>query len=375
MKTIRYDPILRFFVIILGVVVISIVLKELQHIFIPLFIAYLLFFLFEPLNKFIEQYGIPSWMTTIVDIIIISGFLWGVSRIIIVSFSEFGNELPMYESKLNHIISNFSISLGIKDKFFTEFNISQYLKNLNYGSIAGGFFTSTLSVFSAGFFVLFFFIFVRSGYQNFIEVIKRRYVQMKMKTDLDSLKKANKNRNLISDEDTILEFKKRESNEVENTFKDIIEQIQQYISIKALISLVDGIMFATVLGIFGVDFLVVWAVLAFLLNFIPNIGPSIAVLLASLMALVQFGSFGEALLVAAILVAIQNLIGNIIEPKVLGNRLGINPMVILLSLLIWGYIWGIVGMFLAIPITAVIKIIMTRSNSENLHFLSNLMGN
>ena len=198
---------------------------------------------------------------------------------------------------------------------------------------------------------------------------------MKMKTDLGNLKKTNKNGNSINDEDKILEFKKRESNEVENTFKDIIEQIQRYISIKALISLVDGIMFATVLGIFGVDFLVVWAVLAFLFNFIPNIGPSIAVLLASLMTLVQFGSFGEALLVAAILVAIQNLIGNIIEPKVLGNRLGINPMVILLSLLVWGYIWGIVGMFLAIPITAVMKIIMTRSNSENLHFLSNLMGN
>jgi predicted PurR-regulated permease PerM len=71
---------------------------------------------------------------------------------------------------------------------------------------------------------------------------------------------------------------------------------------------------------------------------------------------------------------VQNIIGNILEPKILGNRLGLNPLIILLSLLVWGYIWGIAGMFLSVPLTAVIKIIISNSSSNNLQFLSDLMG-
>ncbi len=93
------------------------------------------------------------------------------------------------------------------------------------------------------------------------------------------------------------------------------------------------------------------------------------------MTLVQFESFGYTLIVAAIIISVQNIIGNIIEPKIMGERLGLNPLVILISLLIWGYIWGIVGMFLSVPLTAIIKIIFSRSHSETLTFISDLMGN
>jgi len=94
-----------------------------------------------------------------------------------------------------------------------------------------------------------------------------------------------------------------------------------------------------------------------------------------LMSIIQYGSFSRALIIAAVLIVVQNIIGNILEPKIYGNRLGLNPLVILISLLMWGYLWGIVGMFLSVPLTAVLKIIISNSNSKNMRFISNLMSN
>ncbi|MGE5500055.1 MAG: AI-2E family transporter, partial [Syntrophothermus sp.] len=135
-----------------------------------------------------------------------------------------------------------------------------------------------------------------------------------------------------------------------------------------------GVVTGIILFIFKVDFVVAWAVLTFLLNFIPNIGSLIAVVLPVLVSLVQFGSPGLALLIAVILIVVHNIFGNIIEPRIFGHRLGLNPLVILLSLLLWGYIWGIVGALLSVPLTAVVKIIISRSDSPNLQFISDLMS-
>ena len=92
------------------------------------------------------------------------------------------------------------------------------------------------------------------------------------------------------------------------------------------------------------------------------------------MALVQFESVPYALIIAAIIVVLQNIIGNLIEPKIFGDKLGLNPLVILLSLLLWGYVWGIVGILLSVPLTAIIKIIISRSDSPNLKLLNDLMS-
>ena len=161
---------------------------------------------------------------------------------------------------------------------------------------------------------------------------------------------------------------------VEKTFKDITEQIQRYIATKFLISLITGLLVGLILWIFNIDFIIVWAVMAFFLNFIPNIGSIIAIILPTVMTLIQYESIGYTLLVGGIITIVQNIIGNIIEPKIMGDKLGLNPLIILLSLLVWGYIWGIAGMFLSVPLTAVVKIIISNSNSNNLQFLSDLMG-
>lgn len=377
MKKYFDDPVIKFFVSIIGLAVIFIVLRELHHIFIPFVISYFLFFIFEPLNKFLNKKKIPSVLTIFIDLFIMILIIWGISRIVIESFSRFADQINVYEQKLNSIVSNTAISIGIEDPFFTEFSLIGIIDDLDYGGILGSFFTSTLTIFSTTFFVLFFFIFISIGHKNLYEVVKGRFVDRKVKGSLKKIKKQIKKHEVEINEstDTLEDLKINRGTQIEKTFKDITSQVQRYIATKFLLSLLTGLLAGFILWLFGVDFFIVWGVFAFLLNFIPNIGSAIAVILPAVMTLVQYESLGYALLVTAILIVIQTIIGNGLEPKILGDRLGLNPLVILLSLLLWGYIWGIVGMFLSVPLTAVAKIIMSNSHSENLNFISDLMGN
>lgn len=371
------DPVIKFFISVVGLVVIFIVLRELQHIFIPFVIAIFLFFVFEPLNKILLNRKIPSGLTIVVDLVIMIGIIWGISRIVIDAFSRFGQEITVYEQKLNSIISETASSLGITDPFLTDFNLSGIFETLDYGGIAGTFFSSTLSIFSTTFFVLFFFIFISVGYKKLYEVIKNRFVERQVKGSLKKIRKEMKQDGSLESENmnTLDNLRVAREEKIEQTFRDITEQVQRYITTKFLLSLLTGVLAGFILWLFGVDFFIVWAVFTLLLNFIPNIGSAIAVILPALMTLVQYESLGYALLVTAILITVQTIIGNGLEPKIFGDRLGLNPLVILLSLLLWGYIWGIVGMFLSVPLTAIAKIVMSNSSSENVTFLSDLMGN
>jgi predicted PurR-regulated permease PerM len=128
------------------------------------------------------------------------------------------------------------------------------------------------------------------------------------------------------------------------------------------------------LYLFGIDFAIIWGLFVFLFNFIPSIGSAIALVLPVVMTLLQYESITYALLIALILAAIQTLFFNIIETNLIGKRLNLNPLLILMSVLIWGYIWGIVGMLLSVPLTAIIKIIISNSESENMKFISDLMS-
>lgn len=374
MKKSFIDPTIKFFIIIIGLVVLFGVLKELQFIIVPLIIAYLLVFVFEPLNVFLTKKKIPQSVATLIDILIIIAFFWALSTFIIDSFSRLGEELPLYQQKLDKIVRTTANSFGIEDPFFTEFNIAQILSDLDYGGIASGLFSSTISIFSAGFFVLFFFIFVSSSHKHIIAAIKDRYIKSQARISKKTLKKKVDDPEELNNKDRLEMIKNERERRVEKTFKDITEQIQRYIATKFLISLLTGTLVGIVLWIFGVDFLIVWAVMAFFLNFIPNIGSILAVVLPTVMTLIQYESVGYTLLVGGIIALVQNLIGNLLEPKIMGDKLGLNPLIILLSLLVWGYIWGIAGMFLSVPLTAVVKIIISNSNSPNLQFLSDLMG-
>lgn len=133
--------------------------------------------------------------------------------------------------------------------------------------------------------------------------------------------------------------------------------IRSYIGIKVITSAATGILSYIVLRVVGVDFASFWAVLIFLLNFIPTIGSIIATAFPSILTLVQFDTLGPFIVTASLLTGLQFCVGSLLEPKLMGNRLNLSPIVILLSLGLWGSIWGIPGMFLCVPFTVIIMIV------------------
>lgn len=139
----------------------------------------------------------------------------------------------------------------------------------------------------------------------------------------------------------------------------IRSDIRSYIGIKVLTSAATGLLSYVVLNLVGVDFASFWAVLIFFLNFIPTVGSIIATAFPSILALVQFDTLGPFIITASVLSALQFSIGSLLEPRLMGNRLNLSPIVILLSLGLWGSIWGIPGMFLCVPITVIIVIIFS----------------
>ncbi len=142
--------------------------------------------------------------------------------------------------------------------------------------------------------------------------------------------------------------------------RKVDQSVHSFVSIKTSLCLLSGVVSYLVLIIIGVDFAFLWAFLIFLFNFIPIIGAFIGVVFPSLIALVQFGTILEPVLVISFLSGIQLVVGNILEPKVLGTKLNLSPLVVVLSLTFWGSLWGIAGMFLCVPITVIMMIVFNQ---------------
>ncbi len=140
------------------------------------------------------------------------------------------------------------------------------------------------------------------------------------------------------------------------------KSIRHYLSIKTITSLLTGVLIWIGLLIIGVDYAIIWGLIAFLFNYIPNIGSIIAAIPAVLFVLVQLG-LGGVLWTSVIFVTVNMIIGNAVEPKMMGRGMGLSTFVVFLSLIFWGYILGAVGMFLSVPLTMAIKIMLEQSQS------------
>ena len=156
-----------------------------------------------------------------------------------------------------------------------------------------------------------------------------------------------------------------------NYLGQISKDIQRYLHIKTAVSLVTGALAWLMTMAFGLEFPLLWGVLAFVLNYIPSIGSLIAAIPPCLLALWQLGMV-PATLIAVGYLSINMALGNVIEPMLLGRRFGLSTLVVVLSALFWGWVWGPVGMFVAIPLTMLIKVIL--DNSGGLRWISVAMG-
>jgi AI-2 transport protein TqsA len=141
-------------------------------------------------------------------------------------------------------------------------------------------------------------------------------------------------------------------------YADIDRQIRQYVTTKVVLSVATGGLVWLSLHLIGMPLAGVFGLLAFLLNFIPSIGSIISTLLPIPVAVASFETVGPVVLVILIPGAIQMIIGNGIEPKLMGEGLNLHPVTVLLTLSFWGMLWGVMGMLLAVPMTAVIRIVL-----------------
>lgn len=149
------------------------------------------------------------------------------------------------------------------------------------------------------------------------------------------------------------------------------EQVQRYLVIKTGVSILTGVLAGLGVWLVGLDFPLLWALVAFLFNYVPNLGSIIAAIPPVLLALVQLG-VGQALVIALIYAVINIVLGNLIEPQLQGRRLGLSPLVVFLSLVFWGWVWGPVGMVLSVPLTVVVRIVL--ENSEKLQWVAVLLA-
>jgi AI-2 transport protein TqsA len=144
--------------------------------------------------------------------------------------------------------------------------------------------------------------------------------------------------------------------DTEDTLNVVAYRLRRYLLTRTVLGLLTALLYVLWLWIFGVDLLLVWFLLTFLLNYIPTIGSLISGGLAIIYAYVQ-KDFGSATLVAAGLLAIEQIMGNYIDPRVQGRQVSVSPLIILFVLLLWGWIWGVAGALLAVPITIAVIII------------------
>jgi len=154
-------------------------------------------------------------------------------------------------------------------------------------------------------------------------------------------------------------------------FRQIARHVERYLALKTWISLATGAGVGIWVAALDLDFALLWALLAFLLNFIPNFGSILAAIPAVVLGLLQFGP-GRALLVAAGYLLVNMVMGNIIEPRLMGRTMGLSTLVVMLSLLVWGWLFGPVGLFLAVPLTMALKIVL--EEREETRWLAILMS-
>ncbi|GHV28684.1 UPF0118 membrane protein [Synergistales bacterium] len=323
--------------VIVTVVVVFFILGKAAAIAIPFLLALILAMFFAPIMKLGVRHGIQPPITMLA--ILIGLVLVFVPLIFFAHYAvnEMLAILPGYYNKLVGIGQSLLESAHLPKEFWNSINWYNTI-----GRYASGMTGVMYSFFSKFVMTIVFLVFM---------LIESPYIK----------------------DHIALAFQSERGERVAAMSEKIISQISRYLATLAVISLVTGLCVGAALTFIGVDFAVIWGALAFILNFIPTIGSIIASIPPVLVALVQFyPDWVPCAMSFAAVLMIQFTIGNIMTPKIMGDTLGLSPVVILVSLMFWGSAWGIVGALLSVPIAAVLKIIC--ENIPRLRFAAILMS-
>ncbi len=347
-ETVKYQRIVVALLSLLSLIAVGYILYEAKSILLPFALAIFISYILYPVINTFEKFQIPSFLSILFTLLIGALILAFVVSLISTSIDSFSKEFPKYEPRLTQLTNDVQEFFDIPDDVFTnpspenEDNLlGRILENFSIPSFLSGVVGSISSVLSNIFLIALILLFM---------LMSRNQLPQKVNRAFDS----------------------KTASKIANIVENVNQQIQKYIITKTLISLVTSGFVMIILALFEVEFVVIWGILTFILNFIPNIGSLIATILPLIIAFLQFEDPMIVFWLAVLLIVVQQVMGNIVEPKWLGKSINLSPLVILFSLIFWGWLWGIIGMFLSVPITVMIKIIF--ENVEGTKPIAVLMG-
>ncbi len=333
----------NFVLLFLGSITILVIGKSLL---IPMVMALLIWFLIKEIRNYASKVPfignkIPKWILSIIASIILFIFLGFIMSLIISNIQNISQNLSVYEANLHILNSRFRSNYNID--LMKE--LSAYIGNYDFTSILTKLFDTLTDLFSDFIMVILYVLFFFFEESVFTPKLKAMYPSNSKFVD------------------------------VQANLQKISKSISSYITLKTLVSVITGLASYIVLVIMGVDSALFWSFLIFTFNFIPAIGSLIGTIFPALIALLQFGELGPALWVLLLVGAIQVIVGNILEPKVMGNSLNVSSLVVILSLSFWGAIWGIAGMVLSVPITVIMVILFSQfKDTKNIAILLSEKG-
>jgi predicted PurR-regulated permease PerM len=334
-----------FLVAFIALVLAGAVLKTTAPVILPFTIALLLAFVMEPMVQFLQQRHIPRIFSILLAIAIIVIGLYLLGMVLFSSGRTILSLYPKYENRLTEIYIwvadffdlSYNEHLSFIENLWGQLGVRTRIRNITF-SLSNSFIVFLGHAFVVVLFVIFLLV---------------EAAHFKKKLDLA--------------------FENKRSGQIKKISDAVVRQISRYLSAKFFISLATGIVVAVGLRLMGLEFAIVWGVIQFILNFIPNIGSIATGVGASLFALLQFWPEpGPIITVILIMLGANIIIGNVLEPKIMGDNLGLSPITVLVSLTMWGWLWGFAGMILAVPMTVIIKILC--ENIPILEPLSILLG-
>jgi AI-2 transport protein TqsA len=308
--------------IVTGVAILLTLMRSSSEIIVPLlFSMFIAIVAASPLN-WLKKRGLPTIVSVIIVVTVIVIVIALLTLLLGNTATQFNQAMPTYQIRLDELINTFTTSLEAKGININEAGI---LNALDPGAImdfANSMLVGIGSALSNVFLILFTVIFMlieAAGFPRKLAAI--------------------------------------DGQNAESTLQRLVEMIEcvkQYVVAKAIVSLATGVLIWIALTLIGLDFAPLWGFLAFLLNFVPNIGSILAGLPAVLIAMLQLEP-AMVLVVIAVYVFVNTVIGNVIEPMIMGQRVGLSTLTVFLSLVFWGWMFGAVGMLLSVPLSMAVK--------------------
>ncbi len=274
---------------------------------------------------FIER-NFPEWIKNIMGFLVILAVINFIINIVYANFLKLAESIDKYIAKVDVVVNiiNETFNIDLMNSLYLhyqDYNISSFVFSLfNYS-------TGLLGTI-------------------FIIVVYAIFILLEESTFKSKLERVLPHTEAFEEQFALI--------------KKVEKSVSKYLGLKTLICLMTSILSYFALILVGVDFPVFWAFLIFILNYIPIIGSYVATFLPVTFALLQFASFTPALILLLTVGSIQVIIGNFIDPRIMGNNVNLSPLVIILSLSFWGAVWGVIGMFLSVPLMIIVLIVFSK---------------